>query len=341
VRAALDYPLADVPEPGTAVTLAPGMLWLRLPVPGSLRHINVWLLDDGDGWTLVDTGMNTPESRELWSGPLLALLDGRPLHRIVCTHHHPDHAGLALFLAERHGARVHMSAGEFAVFGRIRACTEDAAVADSRVAAVEAEGYAVSDELRSLIRFERYRRVTSGFPTSIVPVADRDVIVAGGREWHVRILAGHTDAQLVLWCKDEGLLISADQVLPRITSNVGIYPERADVDPVRSYLASFDVLEELPRDTLVLPAHGNPFRGLHARTAELRAHHARTLEQVAAALDEPRTAAQVAKRLFVRPLDTLNGYLALGETLAHVRCLVNAGAATQLDGLPHRYLRVG
>lgn len=340
LKTELEYPLSTVPEPGTSIPLAPGMLWVRLPVPGALRHINVWLLDDGDAWTLVDTGMNTPETRAAWAGPVEAALGGRPIRRILCTHHHPDHAGLVQFLAERHGASVWMSAGEVAVFARIRACIEDAAVADERVAALVAEGLAVSDEMRTLVRFERYRSRTSGFPTTVVPIAAGDEFVAGGRDWRVYVLAGHTDAHVVLWCERDGLLISGDQVLPRISSNVGIYPERADRDPVRSYLESFDVLEELPRDTLVLPAHGNPFRGLHARTASLRAHHAATLEQVASLLDEPRTAADVAKQIFVRQLDTLNTYLALGETLAHIRCLVNAGAVTQLDGMPNRYVVV-
>lgn len=339
MKSDLVYPLKYAPEPGTAVELAPRMLWLRLPVPGSLRHINVWLLDDGDGWTLVDTGMNTPESRELWSGPLHALLGGRPLTRILCTHHHPDHSGLAHFLEERHGARICMSVGELAVLDRIRACTQDAGVADARVRALEAEGLEVSDEMRSLARFERYRTVTSGFPTHAESVADRSTFTAGGRDWQVRILGGHTDAQVVLWSERDGLLISADQVLPRITSNVGVFSERADADPVRSYLESFDVLDELPSDTLVLPAHGNPFHGLQVRTAALRAHHAATLEQVEALLDEPATAADLARRLYVRRLDTLNTYLAVGETLAHIRRLEFAGRVLRLGGTPHRYLR--
>jgi glyoxylase-like metal-dependent hydrolase (beta-lactamase superfamily II) len=153
------------------------------------------------------------------------------------------------------------------------------------------------------------------------------------------VLGGHTDAQLVLHCERDGLLISADQVLPRITSNVGIYPERADVDPVASYLQSFDVLDELPADTLVLPAHGNPFRGLRSRVSQLRSHHLETLETIAAMLDRPATASELAKRLFVRPLDVLNTYLAVGETLAHVRRLVHAGDAAIDESSPRRYVR--
>jgi glyoxylase-like metal-dependent hydrolase (beta-lactamase superfamily II) len=339
VAAELDYPLQDVPEPGGARPLAPGMLWARLPVPGPLRHINVWLLDDGDGWMLVDTGMNTAESRAAWDGPLLAPLEGRPLRRILCTHHHPDHAGLAKHLGDRHGAEILVSAGEHAVMRRIEHAWSDEAAAEARCDAVRAEGVVVEGDMRVLIRLERYRGVMSGIPAGMTHVADGDVLETGRRRWTARVLGGHTDAQLVLHCERDGLLISADQVLPRITSNVGIYPERADLDPVASYLSSFDVLDELPADTLVLPAHGNPFRGLRTRVAHLRAHHLETLEKIVGMLDEPATATELASRLFVRPLDVLNTYLAVGETLAHVRRLVHAGAATIDETSPRRYVR--
>lgn len=322
----LDYPVRDVPEPGAAVPLAPGLLWARLPVPGALRHINVWLLDDGDGWLLVDTGMDTAESRAAWEGPLQASLGGRPLRRILCTHHHPDHAGLAHFLAAKHGAAVLMSTGECDVLERIELAWRDEREAEARCAAVQAEGVAVEGEMRVLVRLERYRSVMSGIPTHLAHVADGDVVAAGGREWTARVLGGHTDAQLVLHCERDGLLISADQVLPRITSNVGIYPERADLDPVASYLRSFDVLDTLPEDTLVLPAHGNPFRGLRRRVAQLRGHHHATLRALPGMLHAPHTGSELAQRLFRRPLDVLNTYLAVGETVAHLRHLVGLGS---------------
>ncbi len=339
MSADLHYPLKDAPAPGSAHPLAPGMLWARLPVPGPLRHINVWLLDDGDGWTLVDTGMNTADSRTAWDGPLHAQLGGRPLRRILCTHHHPDHAGLAQHLATRHGAEVLMSAGEHDVMRRIEHAWHDEAAAEARCEAVRAEGVTVEGEMRVLVRLERYRGVMSGIPARVTPVADGEVLEAGGRRWTARVLGGHTDAQLVLHCARDGLLVSADQVLPRITSNVGIYPERADLDPVASYLHSFDVLDELPADTLVLPAHGNPFRGLRARVAQLRAHHLATLDTIVGMLDRPVTATELAQRLFARPLDVLNTYLAVGETLAHVRRLVHAGAAATEESSPRRYVR--
>lgn len=334
-ESALEFPPLPEPAPGELVPLADGFLWARVPVPGSLRHINVWLLDDGDGWTLVDTGMDLPEARAAWDGVLRAALGGRPLRRILCTHHHPDHAGLASFLAARDAAEVLMSAGETAVMRRIERAWHDDEAVRARVVESEAEGLAVVGELRPLIRLERYRSVMSGLPARPTDVADGATLLAGGRAFTARVLGGHTDAQVVL--HGDGVLIAADQVLPRITSNVGIYPERADRDPVASYLASLDVLDRLAPETLVLPAHGRPFRGLHVRTAQLRAHHARALDAVERLLDVSRTATELAARLFARPLDVLNSYLAVGETLAHVRRLVADGRATVDDGPPRRY----
>ena len=272
-------------------------------------------------------------------------LDGRPLHRIVCTHHHPDHAGLAAFLLERHpGAEVWMSAGEDAVMQRLASTWLDPRVRDARIAAYAAEGLAVTEQLRPYVVLDSYRGAMSGIPRVARHFADGEVLETGAHRWRAIALRGHTDEQLVFANEAARLLIAGDQVLPRITSNVGIYPERADEDPVASYLASFDRLAELPPDTLVLPSHGNPFRGLHARLGQLRRHHELTLARLREQLDVPRTAVELAQRLFVRELDPLNTVLATGETLAHVRHLVARGEAAMTEdpatGL-RRYVGVG
>lgn len=341
MNVALDYPVAVPPECGGALQLADGVHWARLFVPGSLRHINVWLLEDGDGWTLVDTGMNIAEARAAWEGPLHDYLAGRPLRRVVCTHHHPDHAGLAQFLIDRHGAELWMTPGEHAVMRTVERSSADASLRQARIDHFTAEGMLMTAELRALIGLRRYGEVMSGIPQAIVPVADGDVLAIGARRFTALVLGGHTDAHLVLHDAAGGLLISGDQVLPRISSNCGVYPERADATPLGSYLHSFDVLGLLPADVLVLPAHGNVFRGLHRRLAELRRHHDETLATLLAEMDEPRTAAELAKALFRRTLDPLNQMLAVGETLAHVRHLLGAGAALVVNAETHprRYVR--
>jgi glyoxylase-like metal-dependent hydrolase (beta-lactamase superfamily II) len=327
---ALEYPCDPAPEPGCARPLAAGVHWVRLPVPGSLRHINVWLLEDGDGWTLIDTGMDVPEARAAWDGALRAYLGDRPLRRIICTHHHPDHAGLAAMLARRYGVAVFMSAAEHALLGRLARIWSDPGARQERLADFAREGLEATPANESLLALEGYRRVVSGIPARIEHLVDGDELAIGAERWRAHLVRGHSDGQLVFHNARAGLLIAGDHVLPRITSNIGIYPERADLDPVASYLGSFAVLESLSPEPLVLPSHGNVFRGLKARTAQLRAHHAATLDvlrgMLAPAAHGGSTATELAAQLFPGARDPLNGLLALGETLAHLRRLEGLGA---------------
>jgi glyoxylase-like metal-dependent hydrolase (beta-lactamase superfamily II) len=340
---ALAYPIERAPEPGEAIEIAPGVHWARLPLAGALRHINVWLLEDGDGWTLVDTGLNAPEPRAAWEGPLHDYLRGRPLHRIICTHHHPDHAGLATWLQQRHGCAIWMTSAEEDVMRRLERTWHDDACREARLASYAAEGLQVTPELRQFMVVETYRRAMSGIPERIARhVADGEILEIGAYRWKARILRGHTDGQLVLVAEDAALMIAGDQILPRITSNIGIYPERADQDPVASYIESFDALDAVAanRELLVLPSHGNVFRGLDLRLEQLRRHHAETLDRLLGIMDAPATASQLAQRMFRAQLDALNTVLAHGETLAHVRYLVNRGLAAVVAGDgPRRYVR--
>jgi len=344
LSAALEYVLERPPELAASLPLAAGIEWLRLPVPGGLRHINVWLLDDGDGCTLVDTGMNVAESRAAWEGPLGATLRGRPLRRIVCTHHHPDHAGLAAWLAERHGAQVLMTAPEYDLVHYLYASQGDAAEIDARLAHYAANGLPASAENRSILAGEGYLGVMSGLPPAVQILRPGEVLNAGGRRWDVLQLAGHTDGQLLLHDADAQLLIAGDQVLPRISSNIGIYPERRDPDPLDSFLDGFERLAALGPGTLVLPSHGEVFRGLGARLTQLRRHHLERLEVLEGLLQGgPATAAEIALRLYRGALDPLNRMLALGETLAHLRYLeVRGRAAIEAPPTgPRRYLASG
>ena len=239
---AFDYPFDPAPEPGCAQPLTAGVHWLRLPVPGALRHINVWLLEDGDGWTLIDTGMDVPEARAAWDGALRAYLGGRPLRRVICTHHHPDHVGLAAMLARRYDIPVFMSVAEHALLGRLARVWSDPGARAQRLAEFAREGLPVTPANESLLALDGYRRVVSGIPARIEHLADREEVAIGAGRWRAHLVRGHSDGQLVFHNERAGLLIAGDQVLPRITSNIGVYPERADLDPVASYLASFAVL---------------------------------------------------------------------------------------------------
>jgi glyoxylase-like metal-dependent hydrolase (beta-lactamase superfamily II) len=336
---ALVYPLGAPPAAGGAVPLGSGVTWVRLPVPGALKHINVWLLEDGAGWTLIDTGMNVPASRAAWDGPLAAVLGGRPITRIVCTHHHPDHAGLAGWLAERHQVAVYMSAPEQRLLWSLLGTGASHHAMRDRIQAFERDGLSVTGELQPLATVEGYRRVMSGIPAEIRLLGDGDVLDVGGVRWVALLARGHTDGQLLFHAPEAGLLIAGDQVLPRITSNIGIFPEREDPDPLHSFLSSFAALAALEPEPLVLPSHGDVFRGLRLRLGELAAHHERTLLEVVRLVRAPATAADLAARLFRSPLDPLNRMLAVGETLAHLHYLAARGRLTLFEapGEPRRY----
>ena len=338
----LRYPVASPPAAGEAIPLEGGVHWVRLPLPGSLRHINVWLLEDGAGWTLIDTGMDLPEVRAAWRGPLARYLGGRPITRIICTHHHPDHVGLAAWLAATHGAPVYMSRAEARLLGCFAGRPDESSGAHRRVEAFARDGLIATDRSRATIAGESFRRVVSGVPSDLRLLEAGTELSIGGERWVALDAKGHTDGQLLFHAPQRRLLISGDQVLPRITSNIGIYPERADRAPLASFLASFAALAALDPEPLVLPSHGDVFVGLRARLLDLAAHHGATLEQVLSLVEGPVTARELADRLFRSPLDSMNLVLAVGEALAHLEHLAATGALRALEppGGPRRYERV-
>jgi glyoxylase-like metal-dependent hydrolase (beta-lactamase superfamily II) len=161
----------------------------------------------------------------------------------------------------------------------------------------------------------------------------------GRRQWRVITAFGHAPEHACLFSADgDGgpVLISGDQVLPRITTNVGVWGNQPEADPLAQFLRSMDKFRPLPQDTLVLPSHGRVFRGLHQRLDELQAHHAQRLAELEAALDTPKTAAEVLPVLFRRPLDHHQLVFAIAEAIAHLHYLWYAGRATRQrdnDGL--------
>lgn len=323
--ARLHYPLPRAPAAGDKHPILPGVHWVRLPLPFALDHINVWLLEDGDGWTLVDTGIAIDEVRALWTEALPRLLGGRPLARIVVTHHHPDHLGLAGWLAGRLDAEVWMTAVEHAA-----ACYlyEGRAGADlERTRAHYARnGLREFDPIAPVESGRGYTRVISAPPASIHALRDGERITIGARTWEAMVTGGHADAHLSLHCPDLNALISGDHVLPAISSNISVRPQAPEADPLGCYLDSFARFEALDPGTWVLPSHGRVFTGLGIRTGQLRSHHARTLEQVRRLCARPHSAAALMAHLFPRVHDPLNTMLAFGETLAHAHRLEATGA---------------
>jgi glyoxylase-like metal-dependent hydrolase (beta-lactamase superfamily II) len=329
-----DYPFAESPAAGTVREVAPGMRWLRMGLPFELDHINLWLLEDAGGWTIVDTGIGDAPTRALWETIFETVLEGRPVRRVVVTHYHPDHAGNAAWLCSRFGVPLWMTRGEFltvhAIHAGMASYTPDASAAlyrsngldEARVAALSRRG-------------DLFRKLVPDFPGSHRRIVDGMRLDIDGRLWRVIGGHGHSPEHAALYCEAANVLISGDMLLPRISTNVAVRPIDPGGNPLGMFLDSIRRFFELPEDVLVLPSHGLPFRGAHARVASLEAHHAARLEELLASCAEaPRSAVDVLPVLFKRPLGDSQIFFAMGEAIAHLHYLHAGGQVVRtIDAL--------
>ncbi len=321
---ALAFPFTAPPDAGTVTTVAPGVLWVRMPLPFQLDHINLWLLEDGDGWTLVDTGLADDDTRGLWQRLFSDVLGGKPIKRLICTHFHPDHMGLAGWFVREWDIALWMTLGEW-LFGRMMCVDQSESLVEAHVDFYRRAGFDAEHQRLVRGRGNIYRNRVVEHPTGIHRIQAGDTIEIGGRAWTVMIGTGHAPEHACLYCPEAGLLISGDQILPRISPIVGVWPTEPDADPLGQFLDSIEQFRGLPDSLLVLPSHGLPFRGLHARLAELDHHHDARLGQTVAACTEPATAWQVQKQLFTRPLDMHQTLFAASETVAHLNHMMATG----------------
>jgi glyoxylase-like metal-dependent hydrolase (beta-lactamase superfamily II) len=324
----LEHPWAAPPAPGTTETVAPGIRWLRMPLPFALNHINLWLLDDGDGVAIVDTGLGLPDTRALWEQIFANELGGKSVTRVIATHFHPDHFGNTGWLTERWGVDLWCTQAEFQA--AVIACA--ARKSERMVDHYRRQGVPAEALERLRERGNHYPALVPALPETYRCLRDGNRLVIGGRAWEVVVVLGHAPEHAALWCAEMNVLISGDQVLPKITTNVSVWWDRPLDDPLRLYLDSLARFRPMPADALVLPSHGLPFRGLHARLDALRAHHDERLAETLDALTEPRSAAELIPVLFRRQLDTHQLSFAIGEALAHLNHLESAGAAARLTG---------
>ena len=334
------YPFADtIPAPGEALAVAPGVWWIRMPLPFALDHINLWLLEDGEGWTIVDTGYGAEATWSLWERLLAAPMAGRPVKRIVVTHYHPDHVGSAAWLESRTGAPVWMTTGEFL---SAHAARDDAAGFDraTGIAFFARNGLDVSAIPEKARTGNFYKRGVPDLPRSYRRLLHGDTLAIGGHDWRVICVYGHAPEHAALYCPSLGVLISGDQILPRITTNVGVWGNQPEANPLRLYLDSFARFADIPGSVRVLPSHDRVFEGLHARIIQLGAHHAERLEKLAAACESPVTAFDVLPVLFRRKLDEHQIGFAMGEAIAHLHYLHAEGKVRRIEeGGLRRYLR--
>ena len=320
----MQSPFPAPPAPGTTLEVAPGIAWLRMPLPFALDHINLWIVDEESGSTLVDTGYGDDATRALWDA-LFASRDRRVVE-VVVTHYHPDHLGNAAWLAKRFDVDVAMTAGEYLTGHAVHGQTAGYGL-DNTCALFRAHGVEEAHVSALHGRGNRYRAGVPELPTRYRRLYPGTTLRMGASAWQVIGGYGHSPEHAALYSPERRVLISGDMLLPRISTNVSVWAAEPHGDPLARFLASLSAFEALPDDTLVLPSHGLPFRGIAERVAQLRSHHADRLRELLDAIPAGgATAADVVPVLFRRELDAQQRFFAVGEAIAHLNHLVASGA---------------
>ena len=322
----LEFIVDEAPEPGSATEIADGVFWLRFSLPmKGLNHINLWALKDGDGWVIVDTGIGNRESKAIWKKHFAELMGGRPVNRVICTHLHPDHTGLAGWICKTFGAPLLMTRGEYFLC-RLMAADTGQVAPPAGVKYYKKAGFTAS-------QIELYKARFGGFGKAITPLPHSyDRLVAGetgkinGREWQVIIGSGHSPEHACLYCPELNICLTGDQLLPNISSNVSVWPTEPEGNPLEDWISSCKHLKaSLPEDVLIGPAHGLPFRGAHRRLDKLVEHHEKALNRLLEHCKTPRRATEVYSVLFRREITDNNRIMAVGESVAHLNCLKARG----------------
>jgi glyoxylase-like metal-dependent hydrolase (beta-lactamase superfamily II) len=325
----LSYPFPITPTAEAAVEAAPGVLWLRMPLQGPIGFINVWAIAEEDGFALVDTGIGGPATVQAWSAAFRGPLQERRATRVFATHMHPDHIGMAGWFTRKFDCRLWTTRLEFLTCRSLAADTGREAPEDG-IRFYRAAGWEVEALEAYRGRFGQFGKNLHALPDSFQRVTDGDAIDIGGRLWHLVVGSGHSPEHACLYCPDLKLFISGDQVLPRISSNVGVFPTEPDADPLAEWLASLARIKTLvPDDVLVLPSHNEPFHGLHARIDHLIAGHQRALRDLRQLIAEPKRVVDVFPALFRRTIEESTLGLATGESIAHLNYLLARGEAVR------------
>jgi glyoxylase-like metal-dependent hydrolase (beta-lactamase superfamily II) len=328
----ITYPWDTPPAEGEAITVADGVLWMRLPLPMALDHVNVFAFDDGDSWTVVDTGFSSKKSKAIWETLLAGPLQGKPVSRLIATHHHPDHVGLAgWFMAK--GAELLMPRTGW-LMTRMLALDEQPTypaetLAFYKRAGMSAEEYAHRETERPF----NFADCVEPLPLGYTRLVDGQTIQFGGRTWDIRMGDGHAPEHATFWSRDDNLIVGGDQLLPSISANLGVYPTEPDADPVQDWITACERFQPFATDDqLILPGHKLPFTGLPLRLRQMIENHHGALERLVEHLNEPRAGGECFTPLFKRSIGRSAYGLALVEAVAHLNHLHQTGVATRTMG---------
>lgn len=317
----------EPPAPGTAVQVAEGVLWLRLPLPMVLDHVNVFALDEGDGWTVVDTGFDSRKSRGLWQDLLAGPLGGRPVRRVVVTHHHPDHIGLAGWF-QAQGAELAIPRTAW-LYARMLTLDVQDRPRPEQMAFWRSAG--MDPALLAKRADERpfnFADVVHPLPLGFTRLTESGEIIMGGRRWQIAMGNGHAPEHATFWSHDDDLVIGGDQLLPSISANIGVYPTEPEADPLGEWILACDKFSAMADDQhLVLPGHKLPFTGLPLRLRQMVENHENALARLFEHLTRPRTATGCFPALFKREIGDSEYGLALVEAVAHLNYLLQRGLA--------------
>ncbi|WP_050528158.1 MBL fold metallo-hydrolase [Pseudorhodobacter aquimaris] len=326
------YPFEVPPAEGEALEVADGLLWMRLPLPMALDHVNVFALDEGDGWTIIDTGFDSKRARAIWERLLAGPLAGKPVTRIVVTHYHPDHVGLAgRFQAQ--GAELLTTRTSW-LYARMLCLDEQATPLPEQIAFWRGAG--MPPALLAQREKERpfnFSDVVAPLPVGFTRLQEGQEITLGGRRWRIHTGDGHAPEHATFWSLDDHLVLGGDQLLPSISANIGVYPTEPDADPLAEWLASCARFQPMARHShMVLPGHKLPFTGLPIRLKQMIENHISALKRLRKHLQTPQTAAQCFLPIFKRDI-TGDAYgMALVEAVAHLNHLLHRGEVSRTMG---------
>jgi len=330
VSAALGRPFDKAPETGQIQKVAEGVFWVCIPLPMALNHVNCYVLDDGDFWTIVDTGLDTAKTRSIWQSVLTGPLAGKPVGRVIVTHHHPDHIGLAGWFQSDQGAELWTTRTAWLTARMLTLDVQPRPTAQTVHFWRSAGMDPLILEQRCNERPFNFADVVSPMPLGFRRLAEGNIIKLGHRDWTVRIGHGHAPEHATFWSQQDDLVLGGDQLLPGISPNIGVYATEPDADPVAEWLQSCNELHVHCNDRqLVLPGHKLPFTGLPVRMRQLVDNHTGALARLVKHLDRPRTAAECFAPLFKRKIDDGVYGLALVEAMAHLNHLYLRGQAVR------------